>query len=210
MAEMNTMKTNARHWWGVCYPENMVDNWQTEIGDLVGGLAYCYAIHNEASKDNEHKEHVHLIVVFSNTTTYKHALGVFNRLSVPGKVCCNTIQQVINIRHSYDYLIHDTETCRQKNKILYDPKIRVCGNNFDIGILEQLGKTEKLAMVKELCDFISDNMIDNFLDFYNLATKIYCDDSSYFEVLSSYSGLFERMTKAVWFKYKYDTKQEKQ
>ena len=133
----------ARFWCGVLYPENMVDNWEEEIGDILQ-LPYAYCLHNQDNdlKSEHRKDHVHVIVAFPNTTTYKHAMTVFGQLSATGKTALNTIQAVINIRNMYDYLIHDTETCKKKGKELYDKSLRITGNNFDIGSYEQLGVAE--------------------------------------------------------------------
>ena len=72
----------ARFWCGVLYPENMVDNWEEEIGDILQ-LPYAYCLHNQDNdiKSEHRKDHVHIIVAFTNTTTYKHAMTVFSQLS---------------------------------------------------------------------------------------------------------------------------------
>ena len=37
----------------------------------------------------------------------------------------------------YNYLIHDTDSCRKQGKYLYKVEDRICGNGFDIGLYEQ-------------------------------------------------------------------------
>lgn len=189
----------ARMWCGVLYQENMVQDWRTDIGDILQ-LPFAYCEHTlDVDANSEHrKDHVHLIIVFPNTTTYKHALKVFELLSKPGYSALNTVQAVINIRSMYDYLIHDTETCRKKGKYVYSPQDRITGNNFDIGSFEQISVAEKNAICKEMCQVIIDNEITNFADFYMFfATH---EDTNYFECLKTYSGLFERLTKAMYLK----------
>lgn len=141
----NSKPSNARFWTGVLYPENMIEEWETDIGDIVQ-LPYAYCIHDtDTDSQSEHrKDHVHIILAFPNTTTYKHAMSVFELLSAPGKNALNTVQRCINIRSAYNYLIHDTETCRKKCKFLYDESCRKTGNNFDIGAYEQLDITIKM------------------------------------------------------------------
>lgn len=181
----------GKYWTCVCWLDSMVDNWQDEIADLLQ-IPYCYCIHDKdkTSRDDEdRKTHVHIIIAFSNTTTYNHALKVFKKL-MPS---CAKIEQVLNIRYMYDYLIHDTESCRKKNKHLYDRSERIEGNNFDIGGFEQISISDKRAMCKNLCDFIINHNIDNFSDFYKIVFDYF--DSSYLEVIISYSGLFERLCK---------------
>lgn len=189
-----------KYWIGVLYPENMREGWETDIGDILQ-LPYAYCRHNldKDSKSVHRKDHIHLIIIFSNTTTYNHAMNVFSLLSAENKQALNTIQPVISIRSAYDYLIHDTETCKKKEKYLYSPDDRVLGNNFDIGAYEQLGTQEKNDMCKELCNCIMQQGFHNFGDFYVYVMENY-EDSNYFEILKSYSGLFERLTKSNYQK----------
>lgn len=195
------MISKSRYWVGVLYNENMLENWQTEIGDILQ-LPFCYCIHDRdklADESEDRKTHTHLIIAFNNTTTYNHAFNIFNKLSAEGKNALNKIESVVSIRSMYDYLIHDTDTCRKKGKFLYSKSDRITGNNFDIGNFEQLSTTDRNKIVKELCDFIIENAVSNFADFYILCTEQF-QDSSYFEILRTYSGLFERLTRANYQK----------
>lgn len=197
------MVTKSRYWVGVLYNENMIDNWQTELGDILQ-LPFCYCVHDKdtiADGSEDKKIHTHLIIVFNNTTTYNHAFNIFNKLSVDGKNALNKIESVVCVRSMYDYLIHDTDTCRKKGKHLYNKSERISGNNFDIGNFEQLSTTDRNKIVKELCDFIVENNVVNFADFYILCILEF-QDSSYFEILRTYSGLFERLTRANYQKTK--------
>ena len=191
------MISKARYWSGVLYPENMIDNWETEIGDIVQ-VPYAYCIHDadKTGKEEERKPHVHLILVFPNTTTYNHAMKVFDLLSKEGCKAINKCEAVVSIRGAYDYLIHDTDAAKKAKKKLYDPSCRKTGNNFDIGSYEQLGVAEKNEMCQTLCDIIIVEEFTNFTDFYTYCmANIFPENSNYFEVVKSYSGLFERLTK---------------
>lgn len=190
----------ARFWTGVLYPENMLEGWQDKLGDIVQ-LPYAYCLHTQDkdSKSEHRKDHLHLVLAFPNTTTYKHALSVFDQLSAEGAKALNTAQAVINVRSMYDYLIHDTDSCRKQGKELYDASERITGNNFDIGAYEQLGIAEKNSMCKELCTCILDNGFTNFADFYAFAMTAF-EDSNYFEIIKVYSGLFERLTRGNYLK----------
>lgn len=197
------MINKARYWVGILYPENMLDNWELEIGDIVQ-LPYAYCIHDAdiTGKEEERKTHVHLILVFPNTTTYNHALKVFDLLSKPNCKAINTCQAVVSIRGAYDYLIHDTDSAKKQGKKLYDPSCRVVGNNFDIGAYEQLGVAEKSEMTKFLIDKIVELGFCNMIDFY-----MYCQDnilpenSAYFEIIETRSATFERFLKGNYQKF---------
>ena len=192
------MAEKARYWTAVMYPENMVDGWQEDIGELLQ-VPYAYCIHDKCmEKDGKtlRKAHLHIIIVFPNTTTYDHAESVLMGLVNPGSKAFNKIERVISIRHVYDYLIHDTEDCKKKKKHLYSPTERIFGNNFDIGAYEQLGAKEKNDIAKKLCDTIIEMGFTNFTEFY--AYIMMNGTSEQFEVIKTYSGLFERLTKGNW------------
>ena len=185
----------ARFWTAVLYPENMRDDWETAIGDVVQyPYAYCKHTMDKDSKSEHRKDHVHVILAFPNTTTYKHALSVFELLSAEGKKALNKCEAVIGIRNVYDYLIHDTETCKKQGKELYPKEARITGNNFDIGAYEQLGAVEKNEMFLELGNVIIDNGFTNYTDFYEHVVNTF-EDMNYVEIMRTYSSHFERLTR---------------
>ena len=197
----NSITTKAKYWVGVGYPENLREDWQEAIGDLLQ-LPYEYAIH-DADLDgdsDDRKVHVHFIVVFPNSTTYNNALNVFQELSAEGRQAFPTIFKIHNIRHMHNYLIHDTEECRKKKKHPYDPSVRIQGNCFDIGAYEQVGLAEKTEMCKELCTLIVEKGFRNFVDFYSYVLSNY-EDINYFDILKTYSGLYERLCKGNFHKW---------
>lgn len=184
------MSVKAKYWVAVLYPESMIDNWEEELEYKIQ-VPYSYCIHDKDKDghDGDRKTHVHLLIAFPNTTTEKHALNTFQKIQENCVYC----EAVLNVRYMYNYLIHDTENCRKKKKHLYLPEERKESANFDIGAYEQLTLKEKHLMLKNLCDFVRDYHIENFMDLYekyegNLG-------SEYFEILASYSGLLERLCK---------------
>lgn len=197
MAKKGEVK--ARYWTAVLYPENMKDDWEALIGDLIG-VPYAYCLHSkDTDTQSEHrKDHVHLIMAFPNTTTENHALRTANKLSAEGRIACPGVQAVSNIRHMYEYLIHNTETCKKQGKHLYTAAERITGNNFDIGSYEQLSTAEKYKMSKELCDFICEQNITNFADFYLYAVNNF--GSEYFELIQVNSGFYNRLINGNWQK----------
>ena len=141
----------TRYWWGVLYEENMIENWKVEIDDLLQ-LPYAYAIHSPEDDPNSdfNKNHVHLIICWNNTTTYKNAFSVFDKLSAGGRKALNKIESIIDIENAYNYLIHDTDGCRKKGKTLLPAEIRVEGNNFDIHHYKQISTKDKINIVKDI------------------------------------------------------------
>lgn len=190
------MINKSRYMNCVLYPENMIPDWELVLDDIIQvPFAYCKHNLDVDSKSEHRKDHVHMLLAFPNTTTLNHAINVANLLSVPGKLCCSTCQAAISVRSSYDYLIHDTDSCRKLGKYQYSPSDRVTGNGFDIGSYEQLALVERIRIVRELCQFIIDENFVNFSDFYIGLVLHFGEDDRYHQVLQSYSALFERLTK---------------
>ena len=191
--------TNARYWWAVMYPENMIEDWEKNISRIIQH-PYCYCIHDKdlrRESKEERKKHIHLIIAFPNTTTYNHALNVFSRLNAPDKCAIpnNRFEACLNISNCYDYLIHNTDDCKKLHKHRYDVSERISGNNFDIALFDQISIQEKLAIVRELKLLIHDNFICNFSEFDLLVTKKYPEYPYYSDLVTQYSATFERLTK---------------
>ena len=131
-------------------------------------------------------------------------MSVFSLLSAEGKNALNKIEAVVSIRQMYEYLIHNTDTCRAKGKHEYSPKERIIGNNFDIGAYEQLSIADKNAILKELCDVIITEGYTNFKLLYLYVMNNY-DDSNYFDTMKSNTNFLAQLIKA-----NYHEKQEMQ
>lgn len=187
-----------RYWWAVLYPENMVDDWEARIDDIVQ-VPYAYCVHDmDTDAQSEHrKDHVHLILAFPNTTTYNHALSVFRLL---GAKAVNTCEAVIRIRHAYEYLIHNTDSCRKMGKHEYSPDLRIEGNGFDIGAYEQLSTADKQAMLKELVGYVINRGFTTINDFTVAALSEYGDQ--YWDVIVGYNGTLERYCRGNYLKQK--------
>lgn len=191
------MSEKAKYWVAVCYPECMVKSWKEDIADLLQvPFAYCVHDADKTSSGEERKEHVHIILAFPNTTTYNHVVSVYNLLSEKGKVCCPTAKKIINIRHMYNYLIHDTEESKKKGKKLYSVSDRITGNNFDIGCYEQISLEEKEEILCELEDLIYKKEFTNYAKFNRYVAENY--DREYRKTIRSHSGHFDRLIKGMY------------
>lgn len=193
------MSEKAKYWSAIIYPESMDPDWQVFLPDLVQ-IPCCYCIHDKDKDghDGDRKVHVHLILAFPNTTTYKHALSVVQLISPT----CLIVKKVINIRFYFDYLIHDTDNCRKQGKFLYDVNERICVNNFDIGMYEQRSLEEKQKDAKALKSYIYKHMISNMLDLDiclqsdpDIDQDLY---DRYEDVQLSYSGYISNCCKGVY------------
>lgn len=191
----------ARYWVGVLYPENMIQDWKIEIEDKIQ-LPFVYCEHNlDTDSNSEHrKDHLHLMIAFPNTTTYKHALEVMNILSLDGRVACNTCQPVFSVRNMFEYLIHNTESCKKKGKYLYPASARILGNGFDIGLYEQVSEADKRDLRGKLRDLIINKCFVNIIDF-EIAAQSRFLETFLDDVLAGYSAYFERLCKGNYLKY---------
>lgn len=198
---MKSAKTKGRYWQAVGYNENFVENWQEVIAERFQ-VPFAYCVHDkDITQNSDHrKTHTHIIIAFPNTTTENFALMVFKSIQKDGCSAYpnDVIQQVFDIGNAYNYLIHDTEDSRKKGKFQYAKSERICGNGFDIGKFEQLGKDDKIRMMKELADVIIENNYTNFADFYMDVKSNYND--VYFELVTSNNGFFEKITKGNYLK----------
>lgn len=190
---MSTEK--AKYWTAVMYPENMVPDWKESIGEILQN-PYVYCVHDKdttSDKAEDRKVHVHIVVAFPNTTTYKHAMSVFAGLNAPGKKAFNTCENVLNIRFIFNYLIHDTEDSRKKGKYQYSKDERISGNNFDIGSFEQLSLADKNKMCRELSRVIITERFTNYTEFYEYVFLNFGEE--YEQIVRANSGHFARLTK---------------
>lgn len=198
--DLSKVKKNvkARYWNFVMYPESMIDDWEDEIEDLLE-YPFAYVIHDKDT-DSEgaiRKTHVHILMAFPNTTTYKHALEMAQRLGV-----CNYVEKTGNIRRMFDYLIHATDKAKKDGKYQYDPSARVLGNDFDIGAFEQIGVAEKERILFEIKSIIRAGVVK---DFYELDEYIdtVIQDTNYAEVFRVHQAFLYNLMRS---KYVHDNR----
>lgn len=207
----------AKVWLGVTYPENMVEGWQEQAPDLLQGIPFAYCIHDKDKEGHEvtsadgaiteyikklsnRKTHVHWILYLKDikqgTTTRKHATEIFNLLSLPGRICCPGAEACLNIEHSWNYLIHDTENARKKGKYQYPPECRITGNTFDIERYIILSEEKKLEMTKEICDYIVDYRVKDTAKLYRDIRKRFSEE--YFQIYKANNAMFDRLCRGVF------------
>lgn len=198
MADKNYIN-KAKYWNAVCYPENMVDDWEHKASDILQ-IPYAYCIHDKdaSGHDGDRKVHVHFMLAFeftNGTTTRKHALQVINLLSKPGRVCCPGVEASLNVARSYKYLIHDTDQAREDGKYQYDPSERHTGNDFDIERYINLSQEQKQKMQKDLTDFAIQGKYTDISTLYNDA--ILRDEAKfgaeYFAIFTSINAFLDRI-----------------
>ena len=195
----------ARYWVAIMYPENMIDGWEDKISNLLQ-VPFVYCIHDKdvCSDGSIRKVHVHIMIAWANTTTYKSALNCFKRLEKDGCIAIpnDKIEVVQNVRFMYNYLIHDTDDSKKKNKFLYSVADRICGNGFDIGCFEQLSLIDNERILDELEDFLIFNTYMNYGSFYRDIKEDSRFSKEYAVVARKNHGFLEALCRGFYLEYK--------
>lgn len=194
-------KEKARYWVALMYPENMVDNWEDNISNLLQ-VPFCYCIHDRdvCSDGSVRKAHVHIMIVWGNTTTYKSALNCFKRLEKAGcsAIPNDKIEVVQNVRFMYNYLIHDTDDSRKKCKFLYPASSRISGNGFDIGAFEQLSIIDCERILDELEKILISKPYLNYGSFYRDIKSDPALDKEYSVIARKNHGFLEALCRGFY------------
>ena len=181
----------------------MLPDWKIQIGDLLQ-LPYCYCEHTrDVDTQSEYrKDHVHIIVHSPTQLSDNQIRRLFTRLALPGECCFAPIGEksaIINIRHCYNYLIHDTESCKLLNKHLYPISSRIEGNGFDIGLFEQIDEKLTIDIIYNIKSWIIDNNITNMRIFeIRLRSDPLFQDLDFYQfqkILKSNYGYFQAYIK---------------
>lgn len=201
---MSTDIIKGRYWAAILYPESMVDDWQSRIGDCCQN-PIAYIVHDKDlvnDPDEPRKIHVHCLIAFPNTTTIKFAAASFKRLDKDSNhVALGRIEPVFNIQGMFNYLIHDTDECRACGKHLYDPSERILKNNFDIGAYIQISLEEKLEKFESLANLIVDENIEELNQLYKIVRDVF--DITYMEIFRNSNAVFARMCNSNRFNNKH-------
>lgn len=185
----------TRFWVAILYPESLVyqpDEW----ADIIQKpFSYCLHDKDKTGHNGDRKAHYHVIICWNNNTTYKSAFSLFQEL-MPS---LSKIEPVKDIKYMYNYLIHDTDSCRKAGKYLYDKSERIECNNFDIGLYETFSINEKNMIRKELARVLLDKGFCTFTDFYYYVLTEY-EDSIYEEVVSNFNNFYTNLCKGIYLK----------
>ena len=190
-------RTKARYWSTVAWLENLRPDWQDIIDDILEfPFAYCVHTLDKDSQSEHRKDHVHIMIAFNNTTTYSNAFNMFMKLSAEGRKCISGVQEIRNVRRNYDYLIHDTEKAKKQGKYQYPASARIVGNNFDIGLLEQLSVADEEAILDEIEEIIIENEVSNFLHLAKIVKSLGPTHKRLFRKNATY---FDKLIKGSFF-----------
>lgn len=205
----------ARNWTAVLYPDSMIVGWQDRIYRQLQ-VPFEYIIHDKDNVEVEEdvleprKTHIHLVLHYTNTTTYNNVLSMIqDSLSSLGNKCCNKVEPVRALKYMHRYLTHDTEDCRKSGKYLYNVSDIITGNNWDLGAFIELEDDDKLLLYSVIRNFAVKHQVITFIDLEDIVEVGYFDDllpefdrpqiRSY---LKNNERLFTSICKQIYFKKK--------
>ena len=149
----------TRAWTAVVYPESAPENWKEILGDeLVQSMVSPLHDKDVEPTGEEKKPHYHVVISFSNPTTYENAKEVFEKIGAV--VPPEKESRVKDFRQMARYLCH----LDQPNKYQYDPAEVVTFGAIDYADLI-MSASELDSVVDEMCDFIDKYKIVSFTRF---------------------------------------------
>lgn len=116
---MDYSKIYSTWWSGTCYHKEQLD----EIITSSDILHYAYVLHDKDKQPNSNelkKPHYHFLVQFS-----RNQRGAWFKAFATDDMGLVFVQRCTIPLSAYNYLIHDTPTCKKEGKHLYDPSERI-------------------------------------------------------------------------------------
>lgn len=165
----NVNVEKARYWAFVAYPDSLPDNWQ-EILISTGLPCVVSPLHDADinADDTQKKPHYHIIMCFSNTTTYTNAKKITDSLNA-------TIPKAVkNIKGYYRYLTHQDNP----EKAQYSEVDIITLNGFNKLDYFDITRNEILSIKRQVKAFIVEHNINEYCDLLD-----YLDEANLPELL---------------------------
>lgn len=180
----------AKYWTFLVYQDSSPTNWKELLNDTNVSLAIS-PIHDQDLTDTGElkKAHYHVVLAFTNTTTYNNALEI-------AKLCgANIVKKVFSMSGIYEYLTHENEA----NKIHYDKNEIIKMNNFNLYEYDTTSrKAEELNDFKLLMNIIINNNITTLSKLFEIISN--ADNDNLFKILKSNAYLINCLIKENIYK----------
>ena len=165
----NVNVEKAKYWAFVAYPDSLPKNWQEIL--IATGLPCCISPLHDAdfnADETQKKAHYHIIICFSNTTTFSNAKKVSDSLNA-------TIPQSIkNLKGYYRYLTHQDNP----EKAQYSEVDIITLNGFNKLDYFDITRNEILSIKRQVKAFIVEHNINEYCDLLD-----YLDEANLPELL---------------------------
>ena len=165
----NVNNEKAKYWAFVAYPDSLPENWQ-EILISTGLPCVVSPLHDVDinADDTQKKPHYHIIMCFSNTTTYTNAKKITDSLNA-------TIPKAVkNIKGYYRYLTHQDNP----EKAQYSEVDIITLNGFNKLDYFDITRNEILSIKRQVKAFIVEHNINEYCDLLD-----YLDEANLPELL---------------------------
>lgn len=198
-----TKDVKRKYWLFEIYDDSCPKNWQ-DIAEEIA-LPMCFSpLHDKdvyiddvldengtiIHKQGDFKKpHRHVILAYSNTTTYNTALEVAKNFGA------SIVKPCDSIKGSYEYHIHKNN----KKKYQYNDSDRILLNGFDINNYITLSDTDEFPFHKFIYDLIFTNHITRLTQLCSILLK--CDDCKYFNIVLKNSYFYSKLIEECRLEY---------
>ncbi len=168
----------ARLWTFVVYPESMPDNWLDILEQLYVATVISPLHDKDIDLNDELKKpHYHVLLLYEGNKSYRQIKEITDSLNAP-------IPQVVgSAKGLVRYMLH----IDNPDKYQYNAQDMKSLNGADISELLKPSSGDRYTMIKDMLQYINDNMILEFEDllYYAMDHKfdtwfpLLCDNSSY-------------------------------
>lgn len=156
---MDYSKIRSNWWSGTCYHKQQLD----EIISSTDINRYAYILHNKDKQPNSDelkKPHYHFLVHFEQPQR-----GSWFKAFATDDMGLVFVQRCSIPKSAYDYLIHDTPSCRKDGKYLYDPAERTSTiETFDTPEKEEDENAELYSDLLDLLNIIQQSCLKKFAE----------------------------------------------
>lgn len=175
-----------RNWAFVLYPESAPTDWR-DLLQSTGIQAAISPLHDkDINPDGQPKKaHYHVIITYSNTTTYNSVKELTDRFN------CPIPQPLEQVRGYYRYLTHKDNP----EKFQYNEDDITTINGFDILEYVELTTTEVNKIKVEIQKLIRDNLITEYADLMDLLLD--SDLKNYWDVASNHTYFFDKYISSI-------------
>ena len=186
-----SQRYNTTAWQFIVYPESAPENWRETL-ETMGNPFAVSPLHNLDENESAEggpelkKEHWHMLMVWSNPTTWLNAIRVAETLHAPIPL------PVSNIRNRYDYFTHKNDP----HKHQYDPAEIEHHCGFNIAEVASLTSAEVLSIKTELTKICREMVITEYSDLI-----FYCIDNNMMQeldVAQNNTVYFTALCKGIW------------
>lgn len=169
----------TRAWTFLVYPDSAPENWRQILDDMHLEWVESPLHEFDTNPTGEVKKaHWHILLTFEGKKSYDQICDIIEPLN------CTIPQKVHNQKSIVRYMAH----LDNPEKFQYSIDDIVAHGGIDVADLLKPGSSERYTYINEMCDFVADQFITEFIDLVDYARKhhsdtwypLLCDNSAWF------------------------------